>query len=763
MISKKMFIHPILGITPLLGLLHGCTERFETDFQRPAQGTVIRMSAETFRTEGAPAPLPGEETIGQIGAYVFEKGVLTAIHSDLSLSENGCDLSLERLGGTLYIVADAPIDRPGAGFPEAEWRRKTVSMNPDAPQPFLTGVLDLDALPAGSALVPLPLTRGVARFDLRLKVAGEAAVRKFTIKNAARQAYLFAQAEPLPAPSDDLCAVATDFDTPIIDDTPGILYLYEQNNPDLRVCIDARIDGKEVSLEAGLPRRILRNTVYSVTLRKGAIDTDVRLTVEEWDDGGSTGLQPDLDGLPAIDCRLSELPDDVSVSDDFRAIVLPHRQVTLLLAIDCNDELEALPVEGYPLTVEPVGHARGIGTKNLFRINKSLFPPNMPAAEIPLRFRRAGFENVYPEDRITLRLTANPTLLSGALRFDAGSYTCDFGRYIDNELGRFILPEGKEVVAEFDAGEDPWIQIAPDRTDPQVARVLGGWRPNDPTADGRIQKARLVIRDIADGGNREEYSVARRNYGLPVTWLHGVWWCKYNARGNSRSFEDQILSARDPAAAAGKTLFEYLASCTPEEYYALWCWAYQGESGEGLQVIDSDGVLVMDGFRTDISAHINRLPADMLSPDGYELPSMEEFNRIFDATDYIWMMWNGSHTVKDPWEGHSQIRRVQQRRNDITVGNVPAADLISVAMSSPDFPEYEPITWYGPGAQWNSDGIKHSNHCNNILFAVHSPEGSGWYMAGGMGNLYLTKNGAGNRDTRILRFKKSPVEYIYGL
>ena len=197
MISKKMFIRPILGITPLLGLLHGCTERFETDFQRPAQGTVIRMSAETFRTEGAPAPLPGEETIGQIGAYVFEKGVLTAIHSDLSLSENGCDLSLERLGGTLYIVADAPIDRPGAGFPEAEWRRKTVSMNPDAPQPFLTGVLDLDALPAGSALVPLPLTRGVARFDLRLKVAGEAAVRKFTIKNAARQAYLFAQAEPL--------------------------------------------------------------------------------------------------------------------------------------------------------------------------------------------------------------------------------------------------------------------------------------------------------------------------------------------------------------------------------------------------------------------------------------------------------------------------------------------------------------------------------------------------------------------------------------
>mgnify|MGYP006936117567 CR=1 FL=1 len=49
-----------------------------------------------------------------------------------------------------------------------------------------------------------------------------------------------------------------------------------------------------------------------------------------------------------------------------------------------------------------------------------------------------------------------------------------------------------------------------------------------------------------------------------------------------------------------------------------------------------------------------------------------------------------------------------------------------------------------------------------MLFAVHSPENrQGWFFNGGMGNLYLTKNGAGPNDSRILRFKKSPVEYIY--
>ena len=78
------------------------------------------------------------------------------------------------------------------------------------------------------------------------------------------------------------------------------------------------------------------------------------------------------------------------------------------------------------------------------------------------------------------------------------------------------------------------------------------------------------------------------------------------------------------------------------------------------------------------------------------------------------------------------------------------------------FPENEAVVWYGPGAQWNtSEGIRHYGHHNNMLFGVYSPEGEGWYMGGSMGGLYMTKNGAGPKDTRILRFRKSDVEYIY--
>ena len=142
---------------------------------------------------------------------------------------------------------------------------------------------------------------------------------------------------------------------------------------------------------------------------------------------------------------------------------------------------------------------------------------------------------------------------------------------------------------------------------------------------------------------------------------------------------------------------------------------------------------------------------------------MEEFNRVFDATDYIVVSWNGTHTLVNPWNGHATVKRQRAFRNDISVGTVDLGDVISIAMWSPDYPEHEPIVWYGVSAQWNAEGILHAGHYNNILFGVYSPEGSGWYVQGSLGGgLYMVKNGAGTKDTRVLRFKKSPVEYVYG-
>ena len=769
--DMKMLNHKILlrafGLLALSWQLASCTEPLESVPGDSAAERVVRVTASSFPTAGSTGAVAGEERIEQMHAYLFEEGLLTRIDENLPLSGNGCDLRLDRLSGTLYVVANAHpelISGPlSEGLSEREWLAATIGKADAATADFSTGRLDLGAVPAGSAVVPLTLTRGTARFDLRLRVAGSVSVEAFTLLGAARTGYLLPQERIATPPSAVRTEVAAAVALPLTEDTPGVAYLYEQENADLRVRVEAEIDGKPCTLEGALPRTVGRNRIYTVTLRKDLFDTDVQLSVEAWGDGGSTDLDPDLEGVLTVDELRSTIPSDVQVADGGRTLRLPYTETEILLAVASAGQLEVVPRAEFPLTVEEVSTGGSPDDMNLFRIRKARYAPGRPSEEIEVRFRRKGLEQFYPEDRILLQLAANPTRVEGLLDFDNAAYETDFGRYVDNELGVFTLPEGKELLAEFGEGEDPWVRIAPAPEDANTFRVLGGWRPNDPTADGRRQAARLVIRSRADGSEREEYTVVRRNWGLPVTWFHGVWWCKYNARGNSRRFEDQVLSSADPAAQAGKSVFNYLASCTAEEFYDLWGWAYQGDNGLGMRVVDQDGVAVMEGFSTDSSVHINKLPADALSPDGYELPTMEEFNRVFDATDYIWMMWGGTHTLREPWEGHSRVSRAQQRRNDLVVGTLSLSDLISVRMWSTDFPSDEGITWYGPGAQWNADGIMHSGHYNNILFGVHSPEGSGWYIGGGMGNLYMTKNGAGTKDTRILRFKKSDVEYIYGI
>lgn len=763
-------IYSVLFFIPALLFCLSCNDQLDKEnlfdgTDRIVCAEVSRLSSDNSVDDN------GEETIESIRAYLFDEGVLVKKYTDIKHSGNRYEFPLEALRGNLYIVANdsrlPDFGSPEPGYSEEEWKATVIHSTNGQAEMVYTGVVSLADYTAADRLIPVSLKRVAARFDLRMAVAGTAEIKSITFKRVQKAAYLFPQSTV--ATPEGSSAV----DIPLVPEEPytasknGILYLYEQDNADLKVALNASIDGKEYSLETNLPEKISRNTVYSITLRKDVIDAEVQLTVEEWKEGGDTTLKPGIDDRLVIDSALTELPGNVTVANEGSMLILPHLATDFIVAIQSDSELEVFPVTDPSLTVEPVSPeelknktTRSLAGINLFRIRKKLYSPNMKTVDTQVYFHRKGLTHSYPEDNIHIRMTGNPTTSQGALEFGTDTYTHDFNRYIDNEFAIFTLPAEKEMLVEFADGEDRWIRIDSENGS-NTWRVLGGWRPNDPTANGRQQSATLVIRNKADQSDREEYTVIRRNYGLPVTFLHGVWWCKYNAIKNSKAFDDQILSSADPAVQANKTLFQYLTDCTPDEYYKLWGWAYQGNSGQGMQVIEKDSVIVLERFTRDEKVHINKLPPTTLSPDGYELPSMEEFNRLFDATDYVWMMYNGTHTLRNPWNGHSKVKRQQLRKNGIQVGSMTISNLIYIALSSPDFPEHEPLVWYGPAAQWNDTGILHSGHYNNILFGVYSPTGEGWYMNGGMGNLYMTKNGASSHDTRILRFKKSDVEYIY--
>lgn len=755
---------PLFSLLASVLLTTACGEDL---FPKEEEGDTPQMRTITtqihpFQINGEDASLPGEGKIDDIQACLFEDGILTEIYTPITKENEQFVFQTEKKKGHFYIVGNVADqvnlqELKAQGITEDKWLKTTLTQkNEEAHDAeFFSGMLDLGKNNGNTLL--MDMERGVARFDLAISASSSIKVEKITLQHISPCTYLFSQ-NPAATPDDTVLEAKTiEFPKALETSTQGITYLYEQTGTDLTAILTLQKNGQPITIETSLPAIVKRNAVYVLNLSTNPVTGTIKVDVIEWENGGDHTLSSEAGSLK-VNTQTSSLPGNVSVTEERNRIILPYTATELTLAVDCDDELEFIP-DNIPLTVETLGGIRPETTgKNLFRIQKERWRLGVPGEEIKLRFHRKGLNQTYPDDFLTLVLTENPTHMEGLLNYNEG-YEYDFGRYVDNVLTTLTLPETKTLTVEYENGEDPWIRLDAQEETPNSFRVLGGWKPNDPTADGRMQKAKLVICNH-DGSEKEEYTVIRRNWGLPVTYFNGVWWCKYNAMGNSKDFNDQILSSSDPAVKAGKSLFDYLRDCTAEEFFNLWKWQYQGKTTQGMQVIDDGGTAKLEGYGTS-SAHINKLAPTAMAPEGYELPSLEEFDRVLKITnEYLWLMWDGGHNTA--WNGGTNIQRRQRRRNDVTVGTVALNDLIYIAMYSNGTPsQNEPLVWYGPATQWDNNGIKHG-HYNNMLWATYSPnDGQGWYFSGAMNAYYAARNGAGPNDTRLLRFKKSDVEYIY--
>lgn len=754
------------GILSALLFTTSCGENIPKEEPGGGEGNITPVRTITthigeFQIEGEGASLPGEGNINELQACVFENGVMTEIYTQFTQKDNQYVLQTNKRTGHLYILANTANqlnlqELKAQDITEEKWQEVTIGHtdeNIHAPE-FFSGMLDLGK--SDEDILHMHLERGIARFDLSIRSTSSIKVKKVLFKNITQHTFLFSQ-NPVSIPAGTTVKDRlVEFPQWLESNTQGIFYAYEQAGDNLMASLEIVKNGKEMILETGLPSALKRNTVYTLEITTDSATGEAKLNVIEWENGGDHALASDMSNLK-VNIKESVFPENIIVNEEKTQVTLPYTATNITLAIDCDDELEFIP-ENMPITIESLGGTspETIG-KNVFRIQKEKWRPGVAGQELKLRFHRKGLNHNYAEDYLTLVLPENPIKLEGLIQFHDG-YEFDFERYIDNELGIITLPESKRLTVEYESGEGQWIKLEERSETPNSFRIIGGWKPNDLTANGRKQKARLVICNT-DGTDREEYTVVRRNWGLPVTYLNGIWWCKYNAMGDSKDFNDQILSSNDPAAKAGKSLFDYLRDCTSEEFFNLWKWQYQGKTTQGLEVIDDEGVVKLKGYGPS-SVHINRLDAKAMAPDGYELPSMENFERVLNSTSgTIWLMWDGSHTTS--WNGGANMQRRQRRRNDITVGTVALSDLIYIQMYNNAEQQYEPLVWYGSGAQWDDNGIKHV-HYNAMLWATYSPEnGQGWFFTGAMNAYHPSKNGAGSNDTRLLRFKKSDVEYIY--
>ena len=694
---------------------------------------------------------PASYNVDNIKYFYFENGELG---SSGSVQPTGTDLKLPLEGtGTLYVIANEGNKTSsfvGSGMTEEAWQDATIDL--DESQKPLNFIIGKVAVKDDVAEYSAVMKRGVARFDVTYAFPGTE-VRSLTLKGMAGKSYLIEKA-PFSVPSDvENVDLKVEGEAITGEDQTGVIYAYEQINPEATVEIEMS-DGKVHS--AKLPEQILRNKVYTLQIgRDGSLHS---ITVDEWTKEEDEILTPDRESFITVNEKLSVLNDRATILPDARGVSVSYLSGTFDLALNCGEELEYVDGGNGVIEVTPVNpEASSLAERNVFRIAKKLLAPNAPQQEAKLQFRRKGFSEVYDEDCLTVVLEKNDDTLEGMLDFNNETYGYDFGRYIDGTLGTYTVGEGKTMALEV-SESNPWIRLVRSEENRNSYIIQAGWKPNDPEADGREQSAKLIITDR--NGNKQEYTIKRRNFGLPVVYAAGNWWCKYNLKGTANDFNDQILASADPVKEG--SLLDYLKDCSLEELKAVMGDQYQGGNLEGLPLTLSDGKFEYSGFKSSVSVNINTQGKEM-APPGYEIPSQNDFRRLVNSNDaklgYDPAVYNNNLNGDDSFRLNYNHGNRSVSIDDVTYGKVGFYDFCEEASASDNSKH---VVLFGWGHQWEAGTGKISS--DDFIFAVNNGTSTAWMMEGWFvdmrGNWFKTVT-QNNVKSRTIRCKKSPVEYIY--
>lgn len=718
--------------------LCACTADDFRDSTTVAEPLSVRFSMPNQQNSGG---LSSE--IDNISAFRFEDNILKEVISNISINEEGvADINMASTRGNLYFLANAARIIEDNNFQVDNTSEEDfLSIKSDMEGMnhrgiTMTGKADLTGNDDNNLTVAI--RHSVARIDLE-SYSVDANVHSVRIKNVASQGYVFEQ-EGKVEDIFDKEDVFKDFgDTPFSNKKETIDYLPEQYGKRFQVEVLITVNGAWKRLRAELPE-ILRNKVYTLKIYGSGADFAISVDTGDWEYGTGSETEDVYKGIVDIDNSI--LSDAVYVNKNRDSVFVESWDNSFTLAI-LSEEGADCRIDGNvdKVDMEFISSRSLVTNSRKLNVRSKLKMPGVA--------EQYAYINVYKNDvlrdRVVLVFKANPVKLEGHLNFDENAM-CDFARYIDGEVAVITLPEGKNISLSFADDSPEWMKL--EENGNNRFRLLAGWKPNDPDADGRIQTAQITI---SDGSNQhiETYTVKRQNWGLPVVNINGTWWCKYNLRGNVKNFTDQILVSNEPA---GGNLADYMSSCSDTEFLNVIGDQYQAGNQEGLSIVHNGEGFVYENYNTK-SDNFGTLSPTFMAPDGYEIPDYDDF-RFFNWGNNSNLGYHNPGAFNNGLGQRLNFKVVE--RNASFLGN-----------------EYGPITFYdfeyegehlllcGLGHQWNETSIAKMS----ILFATFGNKSNTWSIEGysqsdGSGNWF--KYSANNQNkTRTIRCVKTPVEYIY--
>lgn len=685
-----------------------------------------------------------ETNIHTLDAYHFENGILSESFNSLQIDEKGvCRLDIKQKNGMLYFLAnDANITS-----------RANLTNNVTTLEEFLQLTATADEMTSKSLLMSghtelngenaslsVSLKRTVARIDLE-SAFQDAEVNSITIRDIALTGLVNEGGEKSVLTNIEKTDLTKDFgEQPFKNKKESLYYLPEQTANGHAVEILMAVNGGWHRLKTTLPP-LKRNTVYTLKVYGNGANLNVEVLTDNWESGNSSESGLTLKGL--VDKENSQLSEGVTVNERGDTVFVPswNSNFQLTLAAESGAQVSVLgEVEG--VTVTPASQSRSLSPVAEFNVSSRQKMPGSKSEYMYLDI----YNDQIQTGRVVLVFTPNPVQMSGLIEFDQNG-ECNFNRYVDGELASLILPEGKTATLKFAEEEAHWMKLAPEGSN--TYRLLGGWKPNDPKADGREQAGELIITD-EDGSHPETYTIRRLNWGLPVVNINGTWWCKYNLRGNVKNFNDQILINSDPAK--DSSLADYLTSCSDNEFLHILGDQYQAGNPEGLQLTHDDSSFYYEGYKSQTD-NFGTLSPTVMAPDGYQIPDFDDYRFFTGGTNFNLGYFN---------PGAFNNGLGQRLNFKVVERNATFQGLQYGPITFYDF-EYEGSHWTicGLGHQWDATSISKMM----ILLATYGNGGSTWIIEGysnseGRGNWFkYTGNNA--QKTRTIRCIKTPVEYIY--
>ena len=723
----------------LIFCLYGCNQE-----ETAQMGTLnIRLLATGMSTGET---TDSEYQINEIEGFLFENGILKEKLTNLILGENGM-LSLQpnQMYGDVYLIANASRAISNSKFIIGETNLEDfLNVTASIEDMTANGLTMTGHIQLNSNATTATLTRSVSRIDLYSPFKN---VKVYDVKidGIATEGYINVQ-EQLHSPENFAYETYEKncYETPFENGRIPLLYLCEQGTQQHNVEIIITTDEGAWHRLSTTLSNIKRNTVYTLKVYGNGAEMSVEVITDDWANGNSIESESVFKGL--VDKEASQLSEGVEISKEGDTVYVPHWKSNFQLTLKGEEHARFVTngyVDGVELTTQSI--TRTLQQIVKININSSQKMPGSVQEYIYLD----TYLNHTHTGRVVLVFRPNPIQLTGKVHFDANGI-CNFNQYVDGELALINIPSDKKIGLYIDPQEAPWLKIEKTDDESTTYRIIAGWKPNDPSADGRIQEANLIITDN-NGNQQETYTIKRQNWGLPVVNINGTWWCKYNLRGNVKTFSDQILIKNDPTA-IGNNLFDYLQNCNNDELLQLLGSQYQAGNPNGLKLTHEDDIFYYEDFKTNTDNFGTISPTEM-APAGYQIPDYDNF-RFFT--------WNNDSNLG--YNNPGNFKNSQGQQIDFAVAE---RELIV------DGIKYGPIELYNfnyEGAQWTILGLGHqwdtkSISKNIILLATYGNGNSTWLIEGypqydGRGNWFKYTNHNAYK-TRTIRCIKTPVEYIY--